>query len=270
MPNPPQRPKSTEEILREMEEMSEGGASQAKSGGTFKSLMDFFIKVVPDEETPPPPAEFTAPQKQPPNRAVPQPIQPQRQRVTDLVANEPAPQFKPTARQGEDLSQRDFEQIFKEAGFAASPCSVDKLAQMLENPTLANHPLSVKMVAVNMALSEKGIGIDVPISDAVRRDRALDAYQKMLMDRAASVEQRNTEKVQQISQEVEEYLKRKQTEIEELKTEAADARRQSLDFAVRRETEEKRMAELISPFLEGKPSPVTVGNSPTDTADKQA
>ena len=29
-----------------------------------------------------------------------------------------------------------------------------------------------------------------------------------------------------------------------------------------REVEEKRMADLITPFLEGKPNPITVGNTP--------
>ncbi len=272
MANPPQKPKSTEEILREMEQMSQGvgssGEPKKAGGGALKSLMDFFIKVEPDEEqtTPPPPPQFTAQQQPSPRRAVPTgslnvPRQPQR--VGDLVADEPLPTMKaPTVKQGEDLSQRDFGQIYKDASIGNSPCSVDELAHLMDNPAVANQPLSVKIIAVNLALSAKNVGIDAPIADAMRRDRALDAYQKMLSDRAGSVEQRNSEKVQQISKEVEEYLKRKQAEMEVLKTEVAEAKRQSIDFAVRREIEEKRLADLISPFLEGKPNPVTVGNLP--------
>ncbi|MEW6126039.1 MAG: hypothetical protein AB1757_03165 [Acidobacteriota bacterium] len=271
MPNPPQRPKSTEDILREMEQMSQGvspSGETKKSGSAFKSLMDFFIKVEPEEEpsSSPPPPQFTAPQQAPPRRAVPTGslgVPRPQQRVGDLVASEPPPTFKPPAtKPGDDLAQREFAQIYKDAGIANSPCSVDELAQLMDNPTVANQPLSVKIIAVNLALSAKNLGIDVPIADAARRDRALDAYQKMLTDRANGIEQRNSEKVQLISKEVEEYLKRKQAEMEALKTEVADARRQSIDFAVRREAEEKRLAELISPFLEGKPNPVTVGNSP--------
>ena len=48
--------------------------------------------------------------------------------------------------------------------------------------------------------------------------------------------------------------------MEALRQEIAEAKRQSLDFSVRRESEEKRLANLISPFLEGKPNPVTVGD----------
>jgi tRNA uridine 5-carbamoylmethylation protein Kti12 len=139
---------------------------------------------------------------------------------------------------------------------------VDDLAKLLENPTIANQPMAVKVVAVNLTLSAKNLTAEEPIADALRRDRALDAYQAMLAERVVNTEQRNSAKIQQISQEVEEYLKRKQAEMDALKAEVAEAKKQSVEFAIRREIEEKRMADLITPFLEGKPNPVTIGNTP--------
>jgi hypothetical protein len=50
--------------------------------------------------------------------------------------------------------------------------------------------------------------------------------------------------------------------MDALKAEVAEAKKQSVEFAIRREIEEKRMADLITPFLEGKPNPVSVGNAP--------
>jgi tRNA uridine 5-carbamoylmethylation protein Kti12 len=82
----------------------------------------------------------------------------------------------------------------------------------------------------------------------------------MLEERARAAEERNTTKVQQLTREVEEYLTRKQAEMDSLKAETAKAKRQCIEFSARREVEEKRMADLISPFLEGQPNPVTVGN----------
>jgi hypothetical protein len=119
--------------------------------------------------------------------------------------------------------------------------------------------MNVKIIAVNLALSAKGISHEAPIADAVRRDRALDAYQLLLADLAHTAEQRNLAKIQQLTQETEEFLKRKQAEMETLRAEIAEAKRQAMDFSLRREAEEKRLANLISPFLEGKPNPVTVG-----------
>ena len=113
------------------------------------------------------------------------------------------------------------------------------------------------------------IGPDVPIADAVRRDRALDAFQAMLDERARATEQRNSAQVQQIAQEVEELLKRKQAEMDALRSEISEVKRQSLEFAGRRETEERRLAALISPFLEGQPNPVTVGSAAVEAKETQ-
>jgi hypothetical protein len=280
MPDPkqPRRPKTTEEILAEMESMSSGIGAQApeqasapvethpKEGGALKSLLGFFVKVVPEEEEQ---QQATPPAKPQPRGASPSPPAASATRtgprVSDLVSGEASPQFKvPSAATG-NLANRPFEQIYKEARLPDSPFTVDELGKLLENPTVASQPLAIKVVAVNLTLSAKGIGPDVPITDAVRRDRALDAYQQMLDKHAEAAEQRTAVKIEQITKETEEYLKRKQAEIEALRAETADARRESIDFSVRREAEEKRLAELISPFLEGTPNPVTVGNKPGES-----
>lgn len=276
MSGKPPRPKSTEDILREMEAMSKGVGSgpavsdeeehRKEGGGALKSLLGFFVKVVPEEEegakTPSAPKQTAQPQSASRSTAAP-PLR-TGPRVADLVAGEMPPTFKTPKAGAGDLAQKGLDQIYREAGITSVPCSVDELAQLMENPAVANQPLSVKIIAVNLALSAKGIGPDVPIADAVRKDRALDAYQQMLDEKARQTEQRNLEKIQLISKETEEYLKRRQAEMEELRTETAEARRQSLDFSLRREDEEKRMANLISPFLEGKPNPVTVGSQPAE------
>ncbi len=265
-PNQPARPRSSEDILREMEEMS-GSVGDApaggKAGGAFKSLLDFFIKIDPDAEAAAPgiaqPRPMAAPMTQGAN-----PVR-TGARVADLVAGEPKPQFKAPAA-GVNLAEQPFETIYRDAGLGNSPCSVDELAKLLENPSVANQPLNVKVIAVNLALTAKGVNHEVPIADAVRRDRALDAFQSMLDERARATEQRNSAQVQQLAQEVEEFLKRKQAEMDALRAESSEVKRQSLEFSVRREAEEQRLANLISPFLEGQPNPVTVGNVATAPA----
>jgi hypothetical protein len=86
MPDPkqPRRPKTTEEILAEMEAMSSNVGSrapeqpdaaphtQAKEGGALKSLLGFFVKVVPRRRRSRrqlrPPAQKAAPQRRHPLR----------------------------------------------------------------------------------------------------------------------------------------------------------------------------------------------------------
>jgi hypothetical protein len=255
-PKQPARPRSTDEILREMEDMMKDSgdkpepSASGKSGGGLKSLLDFFVKVVPEAEEAPAAPAIASRSTAPPAKTGP--------RVADLVAGEQAPKFS-ASRAGGDPSQKAFEDIYREAGIASSPCTVNDLETLMENPSIANQPLNVKIIAVNLALSAKGISHEAPIADAVRRDRALDAYQEMLAELARAAEQRNLARIQQLTQETEEYLKRKQAEMETLRAEIAETKRQALDFSLRREAEEKRLANLISPFLEGRPNPVTVG-----------
>jgi hypothetical protein len=261
-PKQPAKPRSTEEILREMEEMvgdvggeDPGPSAGGKSSGGLKSLLDFFVKVVPEEGEGSPAAAPAAPVTPAKPATSPPKAGP---RVADLIAGEPAPKFA-APKTGADLSQKTFEDIYREAGITGSPCTVDELAALMENPSIVNQPTNVKIIAVNLALSAKGISHEAPIADAARRDRALDAYQSMLADLAHTAEQRNLATIQQLTQETEEFLKRKQAEMETLRAEIAEAKRQAMDFSLRREAEEKRLADLISPFLEGKPNPVTVG-----------
>lgn len=269
----PEDNRSTEDILREMNELSQSidssiadisSAPQRQSpqpatqkrGGAMKSLLNFFVSVEPGEdesqqEAATPAHAEDSTDAAPTTTGI---------RVADLVAGEKPPTFDQFgSAAGGDLAAKSLEEIYTEAGLGDSQCSVDELAKLLENPALNNHPMSIKVVAVNLALSAKGVGTDVPIADAVRRDRALDAYQAMLDERARAAEDRNSAEIQRLTKEAEEYLKRKQQEMEALRAETAEAKRQSTDFATRRETEEKRLAELISPFLADKPSPVTVG-----------
>jgi len=269
----PEDNRSTEDILREMNELSKSidssiadissepqdqpaqQATHKRGGGAMKSLLNFFVSVEPGEGESQPEATNAAHEDSP---AAITPTVTTGPRVADLVAGEARPTFD--AEASGDLAAKSLEEIYLEAGLGDSQCSVDELAKLLENPSLTSHPMSVKVVAVNLALSAKGVGMDVPIADAVRRDRALDAFQSMLDERARAVEERNTAGIQQLTREAEEYLKRKQEEMDALRAEIAEAKRQSDDFTLRREVEEKRLAELISPFLEGKPSPVTVGS----------
>jgi hypothetical protein len=281
------RPRTNEDILREMEEMSKGieasdagPVEQARtSGGALKSLLGFFIKVHGEDE---PAGQTPAAAKTPQN--VPAKSQPAggitpgkgattnvpaaavTKRIGDLVADEPAPKFnQPKASQAGDLSVKPFEEIYKEAGLAKAGSSVDELVGLMESPTVANHPLAVKVVAVSLALSAKGAKIEDYVTDAVRKDRALDAYQKMLSDRARDVEAKTKSETERIQKEVEEFLKKKQVEIEGLRANATEASRQAIEFSVRRQAEEQRLANAISPFLEGKQNPVTVGNNPEES-----
>lgn len=163
-----------------------------------------------------------------------------------------------------DLSQTPLATIYAEANVPASACNIDEFAEILESPDIAKQPLNFKVMAVPFALKMKGVDISVPLADAASRDAALDGYQLMLTKRAKQVREESEAKIAAINAELEALFAQKQAEIEELKNQAADAERQNLEFVQVRNAEEKRMADLIAPFLGGQVNPVTVGNTPVD------
>jgi hypothetical protein len=277
----PKSPAELEKMLKDMESMSKGVSETPKparsEGGALKSLLGFFVKIHDDEEeTPKPPQIPPQPLKpvnptppiatvgNPPMSSPPMAEVAAQKRVSDLVASEPLPKFaQPKLNiQQEDLSSKSFEEIYKEAGVFKSKCSVDELLDLMNSPTVAGQPMAVKVVAVSLALTAKGVKIDDYIADAVRKDRALDAYQLMLNERASEVETKAKTSIENIQKEVEDYLRKKQQEMESIRNQASEASRQSVEFAISRQVEEQRLADAISPFLEGKPNPVSVGNTP--------
>ncbi len=213
---------------------------QAHQGSSFlDKIGGFFISKVEDEnqhfQTPPPT----------PNT------------VSEMASTEPVPEFTVDS---DDMSGKVFADIYAEAGVDDSAFTVDKLLTLLQDPTLKDQPLATKTLVVKMALKAQNVAPEVPVNDAVKRDRALDAYQKMLNSRASAAEAQNSQAIQQINEEVKKFLEQKNSEMDALRTETAEMKRQADTFASRRIQEEQRLAEIIVPLLEGQPNPVTTGN----------
>lgn len=227
----------TEEVVPEP--VDEESAKPSGGSSFLKSIGGFFISKVEDEtehyDVPPPT----------PNT------------VAEIAESEPTPEF---SLSGDDMSGKNFADIYAEAGVDESAFTVDKLNELLQDATLKDQPMSTKALVVKMALKAQNVTPDVPVTDAVKRDRALDAYQKMLNDRAQQTEANNSQMIQQINEEVKQYLERKNAEMDALRTETAEMKRQAEAFATRRVAEEQRLAEIIVPLLEGQPNPVTEGD----------
>ena len=221
--------------------------SRARKESSFmNALGGFFISKVEDDE---------------PQQEVEDVPPPSPNTIEDLAASEPAPDFSHAAASADDISAKPFAEIYAEAGISEADFTVDKLADLLNDPTLKDQPMSTKTLVLKMALKAQNVAPETPVTDAVRRDRATDAYQKMLNQRAAETETNNNALIQNINEEVKALLEQKNAEMDTLREETREMRRQAETFAVRRQAEEQRLADLVVPLLEGKPNPVHVGNN---------
>ncbi len=217
---------------------------QSTGGSSFlKSVGSFFISTVDDEQ---PVSHVDAPPPSP-------------NMVADVASDVPAPEFSSTG--SDDFSSRAFADIYREAGVDESTFTVDKLAVLLQDPSLKDQPISTKTLVLKMALKAQNVEPTVPVTDAAMRDKSLDGYQKMLNTRAKQTESMNAQAISQINDEVKKYLEAKNAEMDKLRAESHEIKRQAEAFAVRRHAEEQRLAEIVIPLLEGQPNPVSVGNA---------
>src|SRR3989475_11719788 len=93
-----------------------------------------------------------------------------------------------------------FEEIYKAAEIPPAPqgYSILKVSHMLESEHLRNLPSDVKKSSVLVALDAAGVDIKEVIQDAIRRDRALDGYERVQQRAAEELEARKNKENSQI------------------------------------------------------------------------
>lgn len=155
----------------------------------------------------------------------------------------------------------DFTAVYAEAGIElpAHGYGVDKAEEMLQNKRLAALSREVKATAVMAALEAAGAPVRDIIQDGVRRDTALDTFEAAKEAEMRDLQRQSGDRVKSIKDEIDEFLRSKNTEIEELKqaTEAAEKAFSALQ--ARKRKEEDRIHEVVAHFIEGADNPITAG-----------
>jgi hypothetical protein len=162
----------------------------------------------------------------------------------------------------------DFGAVYQEAGIELPPhgYGIDKVAEMLESKRLASLQREVKATAVLAALEAASVPIRDVIQDAVLRDKALDAFEAAKSTEVQELQARGSARIEAIKQEIDAFLKEKNTEMESLKGAKEAADRAFRELQAKKRQEEQRLFELVAHFLEGGDNPITTGAAPSATA----
>ena len=174
-------------------------------------------------------------------------------RVADVVPEaEPAfttPIANPTA----------LEDIYRSAQIVAAGhgYTVLKVAEMLQSEHIRSLPSEVKRKSILVALDAAGVTVNEIVEDAVRRDRALDTYERVLQK---NLEELRTQKDAENAQ-LEEEIARRQAELRariESNNQEVSREVESLRaWQVRKQNEEQRIAEAVSHFVSENPVTTT-------------
>lgn len=180
------------------------------------------------------------------------------QRVAEIAASlGPAPKFK------SDVSgSSTFDEIYAAAEITAPThgYSVFKVAEMLQSPHIKDLPAEVKRSSVLVALDAAGVKLQSVVEDAVRRDRALDTFESVQQRGVEELEAAKNRENQQIQAEMEKLVADHQARLQANREAIAKARERFEAWRGKKQTEEQRIYDAISPFV--TENPVTTVRNP--------
>lgn len=154
-----------------------------------------------------------------------------------------------------------FEDIYRAAEIPPAPqgYSILKVAEMLQSEHIRSQPADVKKSSVLVALDAAGVDIKDVIQDAVRRDRALDGYERVQQRAADDLEARKTKENAQIQADLDRMIAEQRAKIQKNNDEVTQAKEHFFGWRLKKQQEEKRISEAIGYFV--TENPITTGSA---------
>lgn len=204
-------------------------------------------------------AQQAAPGKTPPAKSA-------AQSVADIAATiAPEPHF--TTPVSDPTS---FEEIYKAAEIppASKGYSILKVAQMLESDHIRNLPSDVRKSSILVALDAAGVEIKDVIQDAIRRDRALDTYERVQQRAVEEMESRKSKENSDIQSQIDQYVTQQRAKIQANNDEISREKERFTGWRLKKQQEEKKIAEAVGYFV--TENPITTGDVNTVASPAKA
>ncbi len=153
-----------------------------------------------------------------------------------------------------------FEEIYHAAEISSAPqgYSILKIAHMLESEHIRNLPSDVKRSSVLVALDAAGVNIKDVIQDAVQRDRALDAYERVQQRSLNELETAKTKENSQIQADIDRYVTEQRAKMQANSDAISRERERFTGWRLKKQQEEKKIADTVGYFV--SENPITTGD----------
>ena len=173
------------------------------------------------------------------------------QRVSDLAAELPAE----GTLAGPAAASVDLDAVYDAAKIAAPPhgYTVLKVAEMLRSEHIGSLPDDVKRKSVMVALDAAGVKVAEIVEDAVRRDRALDTYERVLAKSLEDLRATAAAENQQIEDEITQRVAELRARIDENNNRTKREQDDFLAWQARKHQEEDTIATAVSYFVSENP-----------------
>lgn len=163
-----------------------------------------------------------------------------------------------------------FDEIYHAAEIAvpAHGYTITKVAEMLQSERIRTLPAEVKKNSILLALDAAGVKIEEVIQDAVRRDRALDGFERVQQKALDELETRKSQENQQIQGELDRMIQEHKARMQANNDEVAKQKEGFYAWRLQKQQEEQRIAESVSYFV--VENPITTGGVASAPSAAQA
>ena len=138
--------------------------------------------------------------------------------------------------------------------------TVLKVAEMLQSEHIRTLPVEVKRKSIMVALDAAGVKVNEVIEDAVRRDRALDTYERVLQKHIEDLRSQKELENKRLQEEINQRLTELRAHIEENTKEVNREHDNLTAWRTRKREEEEKIAETVSHFV--SENPITTATAP--------
>lgn len=156
-------------------------------------------------------------------------------------------------------NQASFDEIYKAAEIPDPPkgYSIFKVSEMLQSEHIRSMPADVKRSSVLVALDAAGVDIKDVIQDAVRRDRALDTFERVQEKAATELESRKNQENAQIQTEIDKFVSEQRAKMQANNDEVTREKERFFGWRLKKQQEEKKISDAVAPFV--SENPITTG-----------
>ena len=138
---------------------------------------------------------------------------------------------------------------------------------MLALEHVRSQPSDVRRSSVLVALDAAGVDIKDVIQDAVRRDRALDGYERVQQRALDDLEARKTKENGQIQADMDRLIAEQRAKMQKNNDDVTQAKEKFFGWRLKKQQEEKKIADAVAPFV--TENPITTGTGSVPPAPKQ-
>ncbi len=193
------------------------------------------------------------------------------QSIAEIAAAVAPPPPPPPVQFNKPAAQvTTFEDIYAAAEIRppANGYSILKIHDMLSSDHLKQMPAEMKRGSILVALDAAGVKIQDVIEDAVRRDQALDAFERVRQKAVEDLETRKLEENRQLQEELDRLIAERRAKLQANLDEVAQQKESFFAWRLQKQQEEQKIADCVSYFVTENPITTSTRPRPVVTEPK--